>query len=490
MVIGSMTAGAAPANGAEAFEFHHADVLGTSLDLTVVASSKADSDAAEKLVLDEVERLRKILSSYDAEAELSKVNQSPVGGPGVKVSSELIEVLKLYEKWGKATGGAYSGHIGTLIAAWKQAQADNKLPSNPDLQKLADACRKPAWQIDEKNSTVRRIADQKINVDSLGKGYIVGKAVAAATKDNKNITGLLLNIGGDIRVWGTPAGKPANSPWAIGIQDPAHPELNAKPLTTVYAFSGQSVASSGAYQRFYTIDGKKYSHIIDARTGRSGKNSAATVVASDAATANALATICCIMKFGEGFEQVRAVPNAEAMIIMATGEDLRTDGFKDLENASAVASAGPKVSSQFPEGFKVSVDLETTATQRKPYVYVWVTDMNGKLVKVLGAYGNEERWMRDMREWWKIAGGNRKVQAMSRATKSAGKYPVSWDGTNLQGSGVPLGQYKVWVEVGSEHGPYAAKSGTITLSKDAATATIAESSAFKKVAITFGPQSK
>jgi len=114
LVCGAAAPATKPAgDGANTFNYHHADVLGTALDLTVVAPAKSDADAAEKAVLDEVERLRLILSSYDLAAELAKLNATPRGGEGMKVSPELIDVLHQYETWNKRTGGAYSSAVMT-----------------------------------------------------------------------------------------------------------------------------------------------------------------------------------------------------------------------------------------------------------------------------------------------------------------------------------------------------------------------------------------
>lgn len=290
---------------------------------------------------------------------------------------------------------------------------------------------------------------------------------------------------------------PGNAPgppgtlWSIGVQDPAHPELNAKPLTTLFVPGNFSVSSSGAYQRFYTVADKQYSHIIDARTGKTGRNPAATVVATDSTTANALATICCSMKFTEGMELVRSVPNAEGLIITADGVPLRTNGFKELQDtAASVERFKPRTPVQFPSGYKLSIDLQTVQTERNPYVFVWVTDAAGKHVRTLGAYGNDAQYYPDMHEWWKIAQGNRSLQSTTHATQQAGKYPLAWDGKDQKGNGVPLGKYNLWVEVSAEHGPYAARFVPIILGSEPAKVILKATSAFSDVTVSYGPAEK
>jgi thiamine biosynthesis lipoprotein len=483
---------ATPAVAGQTFEYHHGEVLGTALDLTVVATNRADADAAKYALLDEVQRLAKILSAYDADAELARLNASPVGGVngmGMRVSPELIEVLKQYDGWSKRSEGAYSGHVGELVELWKRAEADHRLPGDAALLAAAQRCAAPAWEINESVGTVKRIADQQINVDSLGKGFIIDHAVAAATAHAPaGLKGLLLNVGGDLRTWGAPA---AGGLWAVGIQDPAHPELNAKPLTTVYVGGGRSVSTSGAYQRFYTVDGQRYSHILDARTGQPAREQSATVVAADSATANALATACCTLRFADAFALVRSVPGAECLIVTADGQPLRTDGFKELENAAQAAErSAVAATSQFPAGFQLSIALETVQTQHRPYVAAWVTDGAGHHVRTLAVYGNEQRYQADLRQWWKLASTNRVLRSMSHATQRSGQYPLTWDGTDQRGGGVPLGKYTVWVEVASEHGPYAARFASIDLGTTPAKATIPASSAFAAVTLAYGPGGK
>ena len=478
-----------PTAGVQLFAFHHANVLGTAMDLTVFASTKAEAETAERAVLAEIDRLKKILSAYDAEGEVARLNASPVNGPAVPASPEFIEVLKRYDDLSRRTNGAYSGHAGDIIALWKQAEKDGKLPTDADLLAAATRNKAPAWEIDESAKTVRRIADQQINVDSLGKGYIIDKAVQAATAKPGQIKGLMLNIGGDLRTWGLP-GTAKGALWSVGIQDPAHPELNAKPLTSVFVPANASVSTSGAYQRFYTIDGKRYSHIIDARTGKSGRNQAATVIAPDSATANALATICCTLRFAEAMQLVRSIPNVDCLIVLADGTAIRTDGFKEFEDRSLAAQHTPRTPSQFPAGYKLAIDLQVQPQQHRPYVFAWVTDSAGKYVKTLAAYGDERRWLTEMKEWWKFAANNKALLSTTHATQAAGNYPLAWDGTNEKGSGVPLGKYNIWVEVGAEHGPYSVKFAAIEVGQKLVTGKINKSSAFDEVALRYGPGAK
>ena len=108
-------------------------------------------------------------------------------------------------------------------------------------------------------------------------------------------------------------------------------------------------------------------------------------------------------------------------------------------------------------------------------------------MKTIAAYGNETKWLREIREWWKIAQNDKALQGITHATQKAGKYPLVWDGTDQQGNGVANGTYTIWIQVGSEHGANVAKSAKITCGPTPATATIPANGAFLETKIKYGP---
>ena len=261
---------------------------------------------AHGAILAEVDRLRKILSTYETGTDLGKVNASR--GP-VKVSPEVIEVLKLYDEWRQKSKGAFSGRLGGMIQMWQDAEKKGMpMPAVVDAQVAAE--KKELWKIDEAVGTVQRLGEGAINIDSLGKGFIVSRAAAAGKAASPGVRGLLLNIGGDITTEGT-SSRTGIQEWTVGITDPAHPAENDKALTYV-KITGMSVATSASYDRKYTLGATKLSHIIDPRNGYpidsedapKGPHNplvlSATVIARDNAAANALATSLCVLTPQEG----------------------------------------------------------------------------------------------------------------------------------------------------------------------------------------------
>ena len=167
LLVGALSAAAAPTTRPEspapdAFDYHQTNVLGTSLDMVVVAPTRADADAAARAVTDEIERLRKILSTYDPAAELARLNSRSAGGSAIAVSPEIVEVLSLYDDWNHKSDGAFSGHLGQLIALYKKAQAENRLPAPEEIALVVKQLERPTWVVDPAAQTVQRLDDQKL----------------------------------------------------------------------------------------------------------------------------------------------------------------------------------------------------------------------------------------------------------------------------------------------------------------------------------------
>lgn len=475
------------------FSFHRDHVIGTSLDLCVAAPNETTAGAAERVVLDEVERLRLVLSGYDSASEISRLNRSRTP---VAVSPELAEVLRAYEEWHCKTGGAFSAQTGELVRVWKDAERANELPPTATLARIVHDLRTPGWRLDAGN-VVTRTTDQPLNLNAVGKVYIVGKAAEAVRKQVPAVTGLLVNLGGDVLAWGNP---PGGTGWAVGVQDPFNHFDNAQPLAGL-RLKDQAVASSGGYERFYTVGGKRYSHILDPRTGRPAEGVAgATVVAADNVVANALATALCVLPPEEGLKLVAAVPGAECLIVAANGERFRSAGLKLFE-ISAARTFTPqdkkdeKKAEPWPEGFQVTVAVElpsvNSARYRKPYTAIWIEDAKGNAVRTLAVWGNAPKYLKDLTDWWKIGKNDADlVKAVTKATRGPGKYSLAWDGKDEKGNAVGQGTYTVRVEVHREFGAHLRQSGKIECLDKAATAKLEKNDETAETVVEFNKPEK
>ena len=416
-------AGTAPALRSEPHHFEYDFVIGTSLDLVIYAPSSRIADGACQTIRSEIDRLRSILDTRDPDSEISLFERSS----GVGTSRELNEVLEAYAYWERTSNGVFSIRPGGV--------------------------------------------DAPRNVDALGKAYIIDRAAAAALRAWPTIDALLLNVGGDLITWGQPA--------EIAVADPRAWYDNAPPLTTLNV-RNRAVATSGTYARG--------AHLADGRTGRVPEASiAATVVASDAVTANALATTLCVTSAEEGLRLVESIPLAEALRI-ESGMLQRSSGFARLEQGQGAHQPQQSATSSWPPGYRVAMTLPLTAQGKRPYVAVWVDDASGKLVRGLALWGNKSKYYGDLSTLWNHLHGNfDQLRSVTRATRSPGKYDLVWDGLDNNNRPVPRGTYRITVETNQEHGSYAKQSGTIEIGDSPSTITLPATRNFDAVTVRYGP---
>jgi thiamine biosynthesis lipoprotein len=409
--------------------FSYDYVVGTSLDLVVWTSSADAARCAETAVLDEIHRLIAVLNTRDPGSEISRLDEAGRSAP----SRELAELLSAYDYWTARTGGIVS------------------------LQP--------------------RGANTPRDVDALGKAYIIDQAAMAAAAAAPEIDGVLLNIGGDIVVRGRPCD--------IAVADPRAPHENATPLTRLRLHDA-AIATSGTYARG--------THLRDARTGLPVARAASgTVVAEDAVTANALATMLCVTTADEGLRLVERTPGAEALRVGPDGLVERTLGFARLERPATIKAAA---FADWPPGYTLTVSFTLTrgassggffhGDSRRPYVAVWIETTSGKLVRVLAFWANKSKYYAELSEFWTIAGRDQHLlYATARATREPGKYQLVWDGLDDARKPAPLGTYRIVVETNREHGVYAKQAGTIVCGDDPASLTLPATANFEAVNVQY-----
>jgi len=487
------------------YRFHHDNILGTSMDLQVFAAGETEAQEVEAVILAEIERLRKILSTYDETSDISKVNASE---SPVTCSPELIEVLSLYESWAAKSKGAYSGHIGDLALLWKEAEKTGTPPDAAALQPVIQQLSQPGWKLDTASKTVTRLGKQLLNVDSLGKGVIIDKALNAAKLKFPSVQGIFLNIGGDIQTIGVQS--PGN-PWKVGVANPAQSADNAPPLTEL-KLSNRAISTSGGYQRGYTVAGKQYSHILNPLTGQPAQGVAgATVISSNPANSNALATTLCVLDPQEGLALVKQTPDTECLIVTPDGRQFRSDKFSTFEvnppagSPAAPAAASTKTTaddpSKWPDNYKASISITLlTPTKfknvgpkvkdpnRRPFIALWVTNANNERVRTITAWGKEPKHIPELSEWWKEA-KQKSAWALSiaKATRAPGQYRIDWDGLDDKQAPLPQGTYTIFFEVNREYGDHETQSVQLVCGKNPAQATIPASSEADETRITYGP---
>lgn len=263
---------------AAVFRFHQENVLGTFAEFHIKSSSKVAADSVEAKALAEIDRLSQIYSTYDPNSE---VRRWMAGRMGSNVSPELFELLKHCEQFQEQTNGAFNPRVASAISIWRDAAKKQKIPLPQSLVKAVEEIRQPAWKLDPKKRTATFVGgtDCRLSFDAVAKGMIVDK-VSQITLRHPGVEGIVINIGGDLRVNGDISQRVL-----IGAT-----EDEASMLGTL-KLANRSVATSGGAYQFFEINGTRYSHIIDPRTATPVDHVASvTALADSTAAADALAT--------------------------------------------------------------------------------------------------------------------------------------------------------------------------------------------------------
>ena len=482
---------------AETFTFQREHVLGTSLEVRVEADSTAAAEAAEQRVVAEIERLSKIISSYDPSSELSRW-QARVGESST-LSPELYDLLRVSDRWREATGSAYNPAVESLSQLWRAAEKSGIAPGEDALRAATVRLQNPQWRLDASSNQVSRTSDLPLSFNAIGKGMIVDLACAQALK-GEQVQGALVAIGGDMRAVGTFVER-------VAIADPKNDAVNARPIGAVF-LSGQGLATSGSYRRGFRIGGRWYSHILDPRTGKPAEGVAsATVVAATTAEANALSTSCNVLGADDGLALVASIEGAECLLVLADGSQRKSAGWDDLaqpglyrraERATQfVAAEGepatdkPAAAKEKPELLELVVDFKLARSQgrgyRRPYVAISLEDADEFPVRtaVLWMQTKEPgpRWHRDLIRWYrndrtrKLADETDLIGVISGATRGPGEYKAVFDGLDDSGKPLKPGKYTLYVEAAREHGTYQIIRQPLTLGTDPIASTKLKSNA-------------
>jgi thiamine biosynthesis lipoprotein len=450
-------------SAAAVHRFHDDHVLGASLDFAIVGVDAAGALQAMSAARSQISRLDAILSGWRPDSELARLNVST--GP-VAVSEDLYRVIERCESWRSACGGAFSARLGRAEALWKTAEQTG---TAPDSAALAEAARQDESASVFLNPATRTIdrAGVTFAIDALAKGYIIDAAVEAARRAAPGASGLMIDIGGDLRCIGA---APTSVGWRIGVAEGRTAD-NARPARLI-AVSGEAVATSGGGPRDRHIDGCAYGHTLSPSGGQPIPRSTVTVIAPQAADADALATALSVMPVDKGLALASSLPGVEARIIAADGTEHHSPGWDayliPLTAAGPMSCAPTKAAlngvAPWPAGFDVEIQYEipqlALGRYRPPFVAIWITDQRGALVRTLFHLGTRpRRFLNSNYIWWRAFGGDDpaaldRLDTVTRPTRQPGRYTAVWDGKDDAGQPVGQGRYTINIETTREHGDH------------------------------------
>jgi thiamine biosynthesis lipoprotein len=288
---------------------HYEPVLGTSLELQLVAESDEAAARGERAALDEIDRLEAVFSAYRPESELSRWQATH--GVDLPVSPELAGLLEQSELWRARTGGAFDPGVEAATRLWREHASRDEPPADAALAELAERIAAPLWSVDRERSTARRLTRLPVTLNAIAKGFIIDAACARAAA-TEGVGQALVNIGGDLRHAGP-------RPLVVDIADPFADAENAPPLESIRIL-GQGLATSGNYRRGFRIRGEWHSHLIDPRTARPVERVvSASVVAPTAAVADVLATAFSVLDPAESLALADSLPDIACLLVTREG---------------------------------------------------------------------------------------------------------------------------------------------------------------------------
>jgi thiamine biosynthesis lipoprotein len=285
--------------------------MGAGFRIVLFAREQAIADRAAQAAYARVDQLNAILSDYDPASEISRLSQRTLDGPmgePVRVSEELFHVLERSLEVAERTGGAFDVTVGPLTRLWRRSRDLQQLPTPQRLETARASVGYRFVRLDPKHRTVQLLAPRmKLDVAGIAVGYVVDEALATLRKHGADRA--LVDAGGDLGMTGAPPGKKG---WRVAIQS-----LEAPGETTgaYVELSNASISTSGDTYRFVEIDGKRYSHILDPKTGLGlTRRIGVTVIAPDGITADWLDTAIPVLGRERGTQLVESIPAAAARI--------------------------------------------------------------------------------------------------------------------------------------------------------------------------------
>lgn len=314
------------------YQYMFFDVFDTVTELTIYAKSESSAVAAAQSAHERLIYLNKIFdiyNEYDDAVSLMSVNNSAAVSP-VKVSRETMDLLLFSKEAYDVTAGSVNIAMGSVLSIWheyREAGLENEetaeLPPMDELVAASEHTSIDSLVLDEENLSVYFTDPYlKLDVGAVAKGF-AGQVVTDELNsliESGEISAALLSLGGNVCAAGT---KPTGDNWQVAVQNPLG-DGNAAMASIDTGY----MVTSGDYQRYYTVNGIRYNHIIDPGTLMSAdKFASVTVICSDGALADALSTALFIMDLDEGRALIESIDSAEALWIYSDGSMVYTDGF-------------------------------------------------------------------------------------------------------------------------------------------------------------------
>jgi len=305
-----------PAVPQERFEYEQPQ-MGVRFRIVLYAPNKLIARLAAEAAFQRVSNLNQILSDYETDSELSELSRTAGQNRWVKVSPELWTMLERSQKLARETEGAFDVTVGPYVILWRRARRLKALPEPWRMTEARGAVGYEKLQLDPKTRSARLLAPgMKLDLGGIAKGYGVDEALKVLRA--RGITRALVAGSGDLAVSEPPPGKKG---WRIEI---APLDVTNAPPKKFVLLKNRALATSGDLFQHLEIEGKRYSHIVDPRTGMGlTDHSLVTVIAKDCITADSLATAVSVLGPEHGLKLLKRY-DAVAHIVRKPGDQIQS----------------------------------------------------------------------------------------------------------------------------------------------------------------------
>jgi thiamine biosynthesis lipoprotein len=298
-------------------------MLGSPFEVTAVAKDTIAANDYIDLAIAESKRIENLISDWIPTTQISQVNKN-AGIKPVKVDKEVFELVERAIKISKLTNGAFDISYASMDKIWK---FDGSMKVMPTEEAIKQSVSKIGYQniiLDPKEQTIfLKLEGMKLGLGGIGQGYIADKIKSLLF--SKGCLSGIINVSGDINAWGK---QPDGKPWTVGIVNP----VNKNKIFATFPLTDSAVETSGSYEKFVVFNGKRYSHIIDPRTGYPATGIVSvSVFAKQTEIADALATGIFVLGVDVGLDLVNQIKGVECIIVDDTGKVHSSKGI-DTKN--------------------------------------------------------------------------------------------------------------------------------------------------------------
>lgn len=283
-------------------------LMGNNFTISVVAEQEAFAQTNIERAIAEIRRIEQLFTTYKDDSQTNRINKNAGIAP-VTVDQEVFDLIERSIRISKITQGAFDISYGSIdTSLWNFDKTMTALPSKEEAKKRVHLINYKNIILDKSNYSVfLKEKGMRIGFGGIGKGYAAERAKKILIENN--VSSGIINASGDLTTWGK---QPNGKQWTIGIANPDQP-------TAAFSFieiSDKAVATSGNYEKFILIDGKKYSHTIDPKTGLPIRGiKSVTIICNNAEFADAMTTPIAIMGIQAGLYLVNQLPDLYCIII-------------------------------------------------------------------------------------------------------------------------------------------------------------------------------